>query len=223
MTTDTNEIIDRLDGYARRLYGSVCQATSLYAAFRSLNESEEWRKALIGPVAHAANIIQHALLRELTLVLVRVLDKPRVLETSDKISFVVIGLWLQKDEIRESLVDRARKRHGEKWADQHEQSTRAAIPRVIERLDRLATEEPNRERRLRNARDEFLAHELHLEIPRDQPVFGHLQEMTEEIQALCMDTSIAIIGFDLSFEHIAEGAGEGADELWKAVLSGRQG
>lgn len=95
----TEEILARLDAYSRRLHGSVEQATSLHAVFWRLNKAAlkaKKRDKLWGPLAGTFNIIQHALLRELILIIVRVLDKPRNLETSDKISFVVIGRWLER-------------------------------------------------------------------------------------------------------------------------------
>jgi hypothetical protein len=218
------EVLARLDTYSRRLYGTVQQATSLHAVFWTLNKSvlkAKKRDKIYGPLAGALNIIQHSLLRELTLIVVRVLDKPRKLETSDKVSFVVIGQWLERDEVCEALIEKARKQHGKKWARRNVGITRRAIKGLKQRLDRLAGEDPNRERLLRNSRDDFLAHELHRDIPRDQPVFGHLMDMIKEIQGLSEDALTACTGFELDFDHIAADAKDGAKQLWRAVVERR--
>lgn len=217
----TEEILARLQAYSRRLHASVEQATALEAVFSALNDAS--RKAtdsdkLWGPMAGTFNIIQHTLLRELTLIIVRVLDTPRKLETSDKVSFVVIAQWLERDGIPEALVEEARKRHPEKWARRNVWMTRRAIRGLKQRLGRLAAENPNRERLLRNGRDDFLAHELHREIPRDQALVGHLMEMTNEIQALSRDALIACTGHELEFDHIAAEAKDGAEQFWRALV-----
>ena len=157
------------------------------------------------------------MLRELILIVVRVLDSPRKLETSDKISFVVIGQWLEREEVREALIEQARNRHGEKWARRNVWLTRRAIDALMRRLARLATEEPNRERLLRNFRDDFVAHELQRDIPRDQPLFKHILEMVQEIQGLSLDALTACTGYELELDHIATEATEGAEQLWRAV------
>ncbi len=218
------EILARLDAYSRRLHGSVEQATSLHAVFWRLNKAAlkaKKRDKLWGPLAGTFNIIQHALLRELIIIIVRVLDKPRSLETSDKISFVVIGRWLERDEVSQALIEHARKRHGDRSARRSGAIARNAIRRLKQRLQNLETEDPNRERLLRNFRDDFLAHELHRDIPRDGPLFGHIMDMVKEIQGLSKDALAACTGAELDFGHAAADAKEGADQLWRAIVERR--
>jgi hypothetical protein len=220
----TEEILARLDAYSRRLHGSVEQATSLHAVFWTLNKAvlkARKRDELWGPLAVTFNIIQHALLRELIIIIVRVLDKPRNLETSDKVSFVVIGRWLEREEVSRALIENARKRHGERWALRSAAIARHAIRRLKQRLHNLAMEDPNRERLLRNFRDDFLAHELHRDIPRDGPLFGHIIEMVKEIQGLSKDALAACTGAELEFNHIAAEAKDGTGQLWRAIVERR--
>ena len=217
--TTTNDDMARLDAYARRLHDSVVQATILHATFRSLNESKEWQASLVGSIVNSAYTIQHALLREPILILVRVHDKPSNLETTDKVSFFVVGHWLQKAGVQEALVARARRSSGKKWADRNAQTARDAILRAKERLERLANETPNREKLLRNFRNGFLAHELHIAIPKELPLFGHIKEMTEEIQGLCIDVTLAVNGDLEEFDCITESAKDGADQIWRAVAA----
>lgn len=108
------------------------------------------REKLWGPIAGAYNVVLHALLREIILIIVRVFDKPRKLENSDKVSFVVIGEWLERDGICEALIEKARERNGARWARRNAAITRNAIRRLKLRLERLANEDPNREQLLRN-------------------------------------------------------------------------
>lgn len=211
------EVIVRLDKYSRRLYVSTRQATTLYATFSSLNGSREWPDQLIGPVASAANTIQHSLLREVVLILVHAFDTARVLATSDRVSFVIVRGLIGQGEVLDSLVKRARERNGPKWADKNERATREAFQRLEERLDRLAQEEPNRAKLLRDYRDEFVGHNLHFEVPRDQPAFRHIKEMLDEIQPLCADCLLAITGHELDFDWVDQEAKEGADLIWSAV------
>ena len=132
-------------------------------------------------------------------------------------SFVVIGKWFERDGVCEALIENARKRHGEKSALQNAAVTRRAIRGLKRRLNRLGTEDPNRERLLRNFRDDFLAHELHREIPRDEPMFGHVMDMIKEIQGLSSDALTACTGHQIEFGHISAEAKDGAQQLWKAV------
>lgn len=215
-----DQICARLAGYSRRLWKTAEQATSLHAVFLTLNNAAlkaRKREKLWGPIAGAYNVIQHALLRELILIIVRVLDEPRNLEKSDKVSFVVIGRWLERDGICEALVENARERNGARWARRNAAITRHAIRRLKLCLQRLANEDPNRERLLRNFRDDLLAHELHREIPRDEPMFGHIMEMVKEIQGLSSDALTACSGHQIEFGHVAAEAKDGAKQLWRAI------
>lgn len=219
---NTEQIITRLDLYSKRLRQSVTQALCLNSTFQSLNENEEWRTAIAGNrVAAAANIVQHAVLRELILIVVRVFDQPRrKLETSDKVSFPVISMWLEREDVRDELLRRARGWFGDGYrADENEASVRDAIKRLKDSLDRLAAENPNREKRLRHFRDEFLAHELHFEIPRDKPLFGHIYEMIDEIKALSEATSLAVEGSSVAWNFVNEEMRESADELWRLAAT----
>jgi hypothetical protein len=138
----TEEILARLDAFSRRLHGSVEQATSLHAVFWRLNKAAlkaKKRDKLWGPLAGTFNIIQHALLRELIIIIVRVLDKPRNLETSDKVSFVVIGRWLERGEVSQALIESARKRHGERWARRSAAIARHATFRSMSAMGRKQT------------------------------------------------------------------------------------
>jgi len=217
---NTAQIISRLEGYSKRLRGSVVQAQCLKSTFQSLNENENWRQAISRSRAtSAANIMQHAVLRELILILVRVFDRPRgPIEKSEKVSFPVISQWLEKDDVRDALIANARNWFPAGYrADENEASVRDATQRLRDGLHRLATETPNREKRLRQFRDEFLAHELHFEIARDKPLFGHIYEMVDEVTSLAEAASLAVEGTSVAWNFADDGMRESADALWSAV------
>jgi hypothetical protein len=201
----------------------VVQALCLHTTFRSLNEGEEWRREISrGPASAATNIVQHAVLRELILILVRVFDKPRAkLETSDKVSFAVVSMWLERGDIREALAARARVWFPDGYrADENEAAVRDAIQRLHDGLHRLEIENPNRNRRLRDFRDQFLAHELHLEVPRDPPLFGHIAEIGQEIKGLSEAAALAIEGSSTAWNFVDDQMRDSADALWRSVALG---
>lgn len=216
-----DETIERLTTYAERLNQSVTQAKLLYASFQSLNENEELRE-FVGqtPAASASNILMHAALRELMLILVRVFDRAGrfPIEKSDKVTFPIVAEWLARAPIRAALIKRARDWFEDGYrADENEASVKAAMDDIDARLDRLRTESPNREQLLRNFRDGFLAHELHREVPRDPPLFGHIGEMLEEIRQLSEATSLAIRGTEIAWGPLEDQITRSADWMWQRV------
>jgi hypothetical protein len=64
-----------------------------------------------------------------------------------------------------------------------------------------------------------LAHELHFEIPRDKPLFGHIYEMIDEIKALSEATSLAVEGSSVAWNFVNEEMRESADELWRLAAT----
>lgn len=216
-----DETIERLITYSERLYQSVTQAKVLYACFQSLNENKELRTLIAKtPAASASNILMHAALRELMLILVRVFDRAghSGIEKSDKVTFPIIAEWLARAPIRAALIDRARNWFEDGYlADKNEATVTAAMDDIHARLDRLRSEQPNREKLLRNFRDGFLAHELHREVPHDPPLFGHIGEMLEEIRQLSEATSLAIRGTEIAWEPLDDQITRSADWLWHRV------
>lgn len=215
------ETIERLATYTDRLYQSATQAKVLYACFQSLNENKELRDRIAKtPAASASNIMMHAALRELMIVLVRVFDRPgyRGIDKSDKVTFPIIAEWLQREPIRNALLERARNWFDDGYlADRNEESAKAAMDDLHRRLDRLQTEQPNRQQLLRDFRDGFLAHELERQIPRDPPLFGHIGEMLEEVRLLSEAASLAIQGNEIAWEPLDDQITRSADWLWHRV------
>jgi hypothetical protein len=158
--------------------------------------------------------------------LVRVFDQPghRGLERSDKVSFPVVLGWLERPEIEAALRARARGWFIDGYrADKNEGTVVDAIARLRDNLARIGGEQPNRQTRLRDFRDEFLAHELHIEVPRDKPLFGHIGEMCEEIKALSEAASLAIEGSTTAWNFVDGEMSQSADEFWRRVAEGGKG
>lgn len=216
-----DETIARLTVYSKRLHQSVCQAKVLYTCFQSLNEKQELRERINSTKASTAtNIMMHAVLRELMLILVRVFDKPgyRGIERSDKVSFPVISAWLEREPIRAGLLERARLWLPDGYlANEHEQSAMGAMETLASKLNDLQTEQPCREKLLRDFRDGFLAHELHHEVPRDRPLFGHIGTMLEEVRLLSEATSLCIEGSEIHWDILDEQISESANWLWNRL------
>lgn len=212
------ENVDRLGDYARRLHETVARATSLHTTFDTLNTalvSDQYN--VIGPLAGTLNCIQTSLLREMVLIVTRVLDKPRHLQSNNRVSFEVVRQWLREDGVREAIIENARTRHKSRFSRRNVILTMRRLHLLDRSLLRLAIETPNRERLLRNFRDDFLAHELQHEIPRDLPEFGHLMTMITEIQRLASHCTFICTGYELGFDHLEVEAKDGAEQLWRAV------
>lgn len=215
-----DETVDRLSTYSERLHQSVSQARILFNCFQSLNENRDLRERINdGPAAIATNVMVHAVLRELIMVLVRVFDRPgrNGVERSDKGSFPVIVEWLARDPIRDVLVHRARNWLDEDMADINEAAARKAMEDMRVRLDGLLAEDPNREKRLRDFRDGFLAHELHREIPRPPLLFGYIEGLLNEATALSEAASMALRGAHIEWGVLEAQITESAGWLWDRV------
>lgn len=215
-----DQTVDRLTTYSLRLHQSISQARILFACFQALNEKRDLRERINdGPAAIATNVMVHAVLRELIMVLVRVFDRPghRGVERSDRGSFPVIAVWLARDPIREVIVHRARNWLDEDMADINEAAAREAMDGLQATLDRLRAEEPNREKRLRDFRDEFLAHELRREIPSEPLLFGYIEGLLNEATALSEAASMALRGAHIDWGLLESQITESTDWLWRRV------
>lgn len=217
----TEQAVQRLATYSERLRQSVYQAMSLYACFQALNDSPEPRTAVnTTPAKAAANIIQHAMLRELILILVRVFDGRGhyPLEATDKVSFPVILEWVTQPLIEADLIAKARLWFADGHrANENETSVKAAIDQLRSSLARLDAEIPNRQQRLRDFRDGFLAHELRRDIPRDPPLFGDISSLLDEIRLLSEAVSLAIEGKSTHWDNLEDECRGSADWLWDRV------
>ena len=218
------ETIARLTIYSQRLRASVTQAKILYVSFQSLNGNPDLRETVNGtPARTATNLIMHAVLRELIMILVRVFDKAghNGIMRSDKVTFPIIAEWIAQPPIHDLLIEKAKVWFPDGYnADENVRTVETGIGDIADRLDRLAKEDPNREKLLRNFRDGFLAHELHRQVELPGPMFGHIGGMLEEIRLLSESASMVIEGTDIAWDNLDHDVMRSADWLWKRVGSG---
>jgi hypothetical protein len=202
----------------------VTQAKILYVSFQSLNGNPDLRETVNGtPARTATNLIMHAVLRELIMILVRVFDKAghNGIMRSDKVTFPIIAEWIAQPPIHDLLIEKAKVWFPDGYnADENVRTVETGIGDIADRLDRLAKEDPNREKLLRNFRDGFLAHELHRQVELPGPMFGHIGGMLEEIRLLSESASMVIEGTDIAWDNLDHDVMRSADWLWKRVGSG---
>ena len=211
------ETVERLKAYSRRLRASVVRAISLLEVWASLNEAGPTREAIsLSPTSAAAQVIWEATLRELVLILVRVFDPPGdPRRGTDRVSFPVINEQLKKPEVAALLIGAARGWQNGWEPPENAATAERAIRLLGEVLARLQNEEPNRARRLRHFRDEFLAHELDLKEQRDRPTYDNLSEMVEEVVQLSNHAGLAVEGATTHWPHGT--VRRSADALWDCV------
>ena len=215
------ETVERLIIYAERIHQNVAQAKVLYACFQSLNENRDLHERIVKtPAGFASNTLMNSVLRELMMIIVRAFDKRGgyKLEKTDKVTFPIIAEWIAREPIHALLLQQARNWFDDGYrADENEASVRKAILDLNERLEKLQTEDPNREKRLRNHRNVFLAHDLHRPVPNDPPLFGDISELLEEMRLLSESATLAIRGSEVSWELLDDEVKRSADWLWKKV------
>jgi hypothetical protein len=220
-TETPEETVARLVIYTQRLHQNVAQARVLYACFQSLNENRDLHERIVKtPAGFASNMLMNSVLRELMMIIVRAFDKRGgyKLEKTDKVTFPIVAEWITREPIHDLLIQRARNWFDDGFnADKNEASVRKAIVNLNERLEKLQTEVPNREKRLRRFRDGFLAHDLHRPTPEDPPLFGYIVELLEEMRLLSESATLAIRGSEVSWELLDEDVKRSADWLWQKV------
>jgi hypothetical protein len=166
---------------------------ALYEAWNELNTESRERETLVAsPVTKSVGVMWDATLDRLVLLLMSTLDAPGhggSIHRSNRVSFPVFRALLDEPGVVEMLVrdGGSLKRATPREARMH--AVIAAADNLRNRLDRLRAETPNRCTRLRQIRDRYLAHELHLETPVDPPIHQNLRSMTDEVLALADDAT----------------------------------
>ena len=224
MSIESNEIADRLEEYATILRtGSISRAIGLWTIWQSYNEENNPLRddRLDRSAASAAlNTLASAAMHETIMIVVRVFDKHgrggRV-----RVSFPVLGKLIKNADVREVVESRAKS-----WlpdgdlAEENVQAVRTAIEGFERRLGKVLSEKPNRLERLRNFRNEFLAHNLKFEQERDRPILRDITGLLEEARALSDQASIAFGGSMVVWEPLENDADRSASELWRLVRQG---
>lgn len=191
---------------------AVSNALRLNEAFHVLNEPGARRQRLArSAAAPAIFLYENAALREQVIILTRVFDPPG----SNRLSFPVVRELLAKPGMTEHFVRDARATWPLQDPDESEATVRRHIAELGARLDRLANEEPSRLKMLRDFRNTNIAHELWHEIPRRNPEFQHVWDITNEAKDCAESVKLVIEGAAVGW---AEGmVTRSATWLWDAV------
>lgn len=221
---DVGDVVTRLEHCSRRIYRASVDALYLCETWSTFNGAADQRRAISqSPAGIAAAVYEDAALRNLILILVRLLDslgKRRVLE-SDKISFPVVQCLLSLPGVTDVFIERARTSISASILEGPEQNTRAVRDRIASfsgRLHCLKVEHPNRAQRLRDFRDGNIAHELCLDEPKAKPLYTHIPEMVSEILVLTEDVHLIVDGSPSTYWPRGE-ASASAKQLWGAVAA----
>lgn len=170
---------------------AVSNALRLNEAFHVLNAPGDRRKRLARSAASPAIFLyENAALREQVIILTRVFDPPG----RNRLSFPVVRELLAKPGVAEHFVQDARKTWPLQDPDQSEATVRQHIVELGARLDGLANEEPSRLQMLRDFRNTNIAHELWHEVPRQNPQFQHVWDITNEAKACAESVKLVVEG-----------------------------
>lgn len=213
MTLEQRDI-DRLTKASSRLFMAVSNALRLNEAFHVLNAAGNRRQQLArSAAAPAIFLYENAALREQVIILTRVFDPPG----RNRLSFPVVRELLAKPGVAEHFIQDARETWPFQDPDQSEETVRKHIAELSARLDTLANEEPSRLKMLRDFRNTNIAHELWHEVPRQNPQFQHVWDITSEAKACAEAVKLVIEGSAVGW---AEGmVTKSSTWLWDAVAA----
>ena len=222
-------IADRLSAYSDRLRsGSITRAKALWSTWRSYNDSLNPLRSAEVPRhrgAGAVDLLASAALHESIIIIVRAFARPGrggVLQTN-RVSFPILAELSTINGVRDELEARARRWHPDGLReDENARGSMEALDRMVSRIDGLLVEDPNRQQRLRNFRDEFLAHNLEIEVKRESPVFRDITELLDELTHLSDDAEFAFSGNHLDWGVFNDQAKENAESLWEVIRRGAQ-
>lgn len=214
--------LSRLEDYRRRIVAAAEQALSLWEVWAAFNEAKERRQIIeYSPASIAAVVYERASLNSLVMVVVRLLDHPQ----RDRITFSKVQEQMRIPGVSEALIAAAPSSLHILIAQDvitPEQASTKIAARITDfhaRLERLAAEQPNRTKLLRDYRHANLAHELWANKARIMPTYDQLKTMVFEILALAEDVQAIVTGSPLQ-EPLTRGeASESALELWRAVAA----
>lgn len=216
---------DRLQKQAEIVYGRcTTRALALWDIWQSYNaQNGPAHDHKIGNFSEARPFswLMQSALHETIIVITRAFDSSGKFGAarSNRVSFPVMLELLKQPGVRDEIIARA-----EQWLDSsnpphHRKIVNEAIAEFEDILSRLATEMPNRLRRLRDYRDDFLAHNLVHDAEREKPIFQDVSGLLEEMVALTERSILAFSGHELAWEALRAAVRDGAEELWSAVRS----
>jgi hypothetical protein len=220
-------IADRLATYSARLRtGSLTRAKALWSVWQSYNDAQNPLRDDRLPHHQGSatlNLMASAVLHETIMILVRAFDRPgqRGPFRTDKVSFPVVLALVEQVGVRAEVEQRARNWLPDGWqGDENARACLQAIDTIAAILARLDVEQPNRQRRLRDFRDEFLAHNLEFDDRRDAPIFHDITTLLDELTELSDAAELAFNGNNVHWDVLHGDMQLSAASLWAAIHEG---
>ena len=220
-------IADRLATYSTRLRtGSLTRAKALWSVWQSYNDAHNPLRDDRLPRHQGSatlNLMASAVLHETIMIVVRAFDRAgqRGPFRTDKVSFPVLLALVEQAGVREELEQRARIWLPDGWqGDENARACLQAIDAIAAILARLDAEQPNRQRRLRDFRDEFLAHNLQFDFRRDAPIFNDVTTLIDELTQLSDAAELAFNGNAVHWDVLNGDMQQSAASLWAAIRVG---
>lgn len=216
---DIDEVVARLKHAAKRMLRTVEEARASDEIWRVLAFGGDTRKAVAASPASNAALIYERATRDTQIVMItRLLDPPGrsgALKTN-RISFPVGRELLALPGVLDKLIEEAKA-----WPahEPHENvaTSMDRLARFHDRLKALEDEDPNRARRLRDFRDENIAHELKFDVLPPRPVVRDLHDMVVEEMRLVEDFSFVVDGTNIAWSE--DSYTNSAKALWDAVAA----
>lgn len=207
------EARERCHSYSYRLEDSVLnRGRDLLAMWDSYNSAENPLRHVSGPdgKAVAINLMMSACLHEAMLTICAVLDvrrNTRPLRTSNLVSFPVVAELMQVDDFKNEDLD-ADDAAGKRLARARFLSRVQALnePPVVETLTRL-----------RDFRNDFLAHALDQQSMRTPPMLGDIHALMDQACILSGDCQLALFGKRVTWEYELVTARESVDAIWRVI------
>jgi hypothetical protein len=214
---DVLDVVARLRHAKARILQTTEWARSATEVWVAFNQAETWAIIAASPASRAASVYERAVLDMRIVMVTRLLDQPGRggANGTNRISFPVCQGLLSLPGVLNQLAAEAAD-----WRtpDPTGQRVRERHRLFVDRLARIEGEvNPNRAKRLRDFRDENIAHELRFEELRARPEYRDITNLLAEVMALTSDLAFITEG-----EHVLWAEGEierSTNALWAAVAA----
>jgi len=209
--------VKRLQRYSRYIRQQTDRALRLYDVFAVLNGDTPLRsKVLDSDARSAALIFQDAILREIVLIVARLLDP----YDKRRVTYTTVLAGLQKPGTARALVEAASAWQviagvpTEAQIDELKEKLAAALDTLDVCLDTGQKDPKGRLKILRAYRNQNLAHNLIVQAPA-QLFFGYVQDLLSEIVSLTHTVAMAVEWVD--YPGPSQQPAKSAQSLWCAV------
>lgn len=201
--------------YSARLEdSSLKRARGLLSIFNSSNQVDNPLRKLPGPDGKAVsiNLMMSACLHETILIACAVLDTPRhgrpVLK-SNMVSFPVIAELMRIEGVNDLRL-----------ADGDTEIKQSAQQRFFQRLGGLKLGDiGDRLTRVRDYRDQYLAHALDHDTDRPPPKMGDILELMDEACIISGDCQLALFGKRTTVNEDVVTVSESIEAVWRKIAA----